>query len=671
MKLYPKLALAGIRKNKRLYVPYLLTCVGMVMMFYIVHSLSYSPLLREMRGGRDVEALLSLGKFVIAIFSLIFLVYTNSFLVRRRNKEFGLYHILGMEKRALGHIMAWESLFVAVIGLAGGLLLGIAFSKFAELGLLNMLREKVDYRFTVAPEAIGFTVLIFGGIFFLLFLKSVLQVLRTKPLELMHSENLGEKAPKGNWLLAILGLGMLGTAYYMAVTIQSPLKVLNLFFVAVILVILATYCLFTAGSVTLCRILQKNKGYYYKKAHFVSVSSMRYRMKRNGAGLASICILATMVLVTLTSTSSLYTGEEEMVEELYPTDYGTTVNLQSYEDLSGEPLKTLDTRFYQLLEENGVVPQKVERYRYAEIAGLLTGDRIEPDPSGVTDENIEFDDLRQVLFMDVKEYNALMGTDYRLRPGQAILTTRGCTYNRPSISVGELTLELVESDAQLMLPADYRIYVVPNFVMLVSDLQELAPLGKLVDDGGEPMLRSHWFFGMDSDGDQDRVTQVMDLQQEEISAVMGDHYTFYSTFNRYAARQDFYTMYGGLFFLGILLSLVFLAAAVLIIYYKQISEGYEDRARFEIMQKVGMTARDIRKSVNSQMLTVFFAPLLTAGLHLCFAFPLVWKCLELFGMTNMSVAILTNLGAFGLFAIFYALVYKATAHSYYKIVCAE
>ncbi len=670
MKLYPKLALAGIRKNKRLYVPYLLTCVGMVMMFYIVHSLSYSPLLQEMRGGITMESILSLGKFVIAVFGLIFLVYTNSFLVRRRNKEFGLYHILGMEKRGLGHIMAWESLFVAVIGLAGGLLLGIAFSKFAELGLMNMLREKVDYRFTVSPEAIGFTVLIFGGIFGLLFLKSVLQVLRTKPLELMHSENLGEKAPKGNWLLAILGLGMLGTAYYMAVTIQSPIKVLTLFFVAVILVILATYCLFTAGSVTLCRILQKNKGYYYKKAHFVSVSSMRYRMKRNGAGLASICILATMVLVTLTSTSSLYTGEEDMVEDLYPTDYGTTVFLQNVEELTGEPLKTLDARFYQALEENGVVPQKVERYRYAEITGLLTGDQLEPDPYVVSDDDMELDNVRQVLFMDVKEYNAEMGTDYRLRQGQAILATRGCTYHRPSLSIRELTLNVVKNDAQILIPANYRVYVVPVFLVLVSDLQELAPLSGLIDDVGVPMLNCRWFFGMDSDGDQDTVTRVMGLQREEISAVIGDH-CGYSFFNRYQARQDFYTSYGGLFFLGILLSLVFLAAAVLIIYYKQISEGYEDRARFEIMQKVGMTARDIRKSINSQMLTVFFAPLLMAGLHLCFAFPLVWKCLQLFGMTNMTVAVVTNLGAFGIFAIFYALVYKATAHSYYKIVCAE
>ena len=297
MKLYPRLALSGIRNNRKLYVPYILSCIGTVMMYFILHSLSLSPLLHETRGGDNLEIILSLGKYVIAAFSLLFLFYTNSFLIRRRYKEFGLYSVLGMDKRGIGRVVLWESLFVSLLGLAAGLLFGIAFSKLAELGLLRAIQSDVDFRFYLSWEAVLSTLLLYGGIFAALMLKSLWQVGRTKPLELLKSENYGEKPPKANWFFALLGLGLLGVAYYLSLSIQSPLKALMLFFVAVLMVIAATYLLFMAGSVTLCRLLQKNKKYYYKKNHFVSVSSMAYRMKRNGAGLASICILCTMVLV--------------------------------------------------------------------------------------------------------------------------------------------------------------------------------------------------------------------------------------------------------------------------------------------------------------------------------------------------------------------------------------
>lgn len=320
MRLYPKLAILGIQKNRRLYIPYLLTCIGMVAMFYILQSLSYSPLLQEMKGGNNVGLVLSLGKYVISVFSLIFLIYTNSFLNRRRNKEFGLYHILGMGKRGLLRISAWESLFISAVGMVGGIALGIALSKLAELGLLNAIHVAPDYRFTMHFESIKVTIGIFAIIFVFLFLKSMLHILRAKPLELMHSEQTGEKPPKANWLFAVLGLLLLGGAYYLAVSIQSPLKALTLFFVAVIMVILGTYLLFCAGSVTLCRTLQKNKRYYYQKQHFVSVSSMTYRMRRNGAGLASICVLSTMVLVMLSSASSLFIGAEGCPAGWLPRD---------------------------------------------------------------------------------------------------------------------------------------------------------------------------------------------------------------------------------------------------------------------------------------------------------------------------------------------------------------
>ena len=305
----PRLALTGIRKNRKLYLPYILSCTGMVAMFYIIHALSYSPVLYAMRvGASSTQFCLSLGKFVIAVFSLLFLYYTSSFLIRRRNREFGLYNVLGMDKRSIGGIIIWESLLIALCSIALGLGLGIAFYKYAELGLLNALHAQIDYRFTVSLQGITYTVGMYALIFFLLLLRSLWQVHRSKPTELLRSEAEGEKPPRSNWFFSMLGLTLLLCAYILAVRIQDPATAVALFFVAVIMVVIATYLLFITGSVSLCRLLQKNKRYYYKSNHFVSVSSMAYRMKRNGAGLASICILSTMVLVMISSTSSLYFG---------------------------------------------------------------------------------------------------------------------------------------------------------------------------------------------------------------------------------------------------------------------------------------------------------------------------------------------------------------------------
>ena len=323
--LYFRLACSGIRKNRKLYVPYLLTVIGMVMMSQIMQSLSYSPALHAMKGGSQLEAILSLGKIVIAVFAAIFLLYTNSFLIRRRYREFGLYNVLGMDKNALSKVVVWENLIVAVIGLAVGLALGSLLYKLAELGLVNMVLGQVDDSFVVEPEALKFTLVLFAIIFALIMARSLVQVRRSNPLELLHSEAAGEKPPRANYLLGFLGVALLAGAYYMAVTISNALSAFTWFFVAVLMVIAGTYLVMISGSVVLCRLLQKWKGYYYKKQHFVSVSSMAYRMKRNGAGLASICILATMVLVMISSTGSLYIGAEDAIAVRYP--YDSTVKL--------------------------------------------------------------------------------------------------------------------------------------------------------------------------------------------------------------------------------------------------------------------------------------------------------------------------------------------------------
>lgn len=354
--LYFRLACSGIRKNRKLYVPYLLTVIGMVMMSQIMQSLSYSPALHAMKGGSQLETILSLGKLVIAVFAGIFLLYTNSFLIRRRYREFGLYNVLGMDKNALSRVVVWENLIVALVGLAVGLALGTLLYKLAELGLVNMVHGQVDDSIVVEPESLKFTLVIFAVIFALIMIRSLIQVRHTRPLELLRSESAGEKPPRANYLLGFLGLALLGGAYYMAVTISNALSAFTWFFVAVLMVIAGTYLVMISGSVVLCRLLQKWKGYYYKKQHFVSISSMAYRMKRNGAGLASICILATMVLVMISSTGSLYIGAEDAIAVRYPYDSTVKLYFGRLDELDDRNVEKIQRTMERTLEAQKVTP---------------------------------------------------------------------------------------------------------------------------------------------------------------------------------------------------------------------------------------------------------------------------------------------------------------------------
>lgn len=671
MRLYPKLALTGIGKNRQLYFPYILTCIGMVMMFYIMQSISFSPILKEVRGGSSASFILALGRFVIAAFSLLFLLYTNSFLIRRRNKEFGLYNILGMDKGGIARIAVWETVFVFIISMSCGLILGIALSKLGELGLLNAIRAEIDYNFTVSSQSIAITLCIYAAIFVLLLIKTLWQLSRQNPLELMHSENTGEKPPKANWVLALLGFIILATAYYLAVSIKEPMTALVVFFAAVIMVIVATYMLFTAGSVAICKALQKKKGYYYKKNHFVSISSMAYRMKRNGAGLASICILSTMVLVMIASSGSLYIGADDMLRDRYPYDSELSVYLDSLSDTAEEKVSGIRSEYKKVFDEYGVEPLNAIYYSYAGITGIQTGSTIDYMASAVYDFTANYDDLRMLIFVKEADYNRLMGTDISLNPGEAMVYLNGCKYDYDTISIADFTLNIVGSVDSFFEMGTEDITIVPYIFLIVSDLDVLEPMSGLADYNGNKALQIQYYYGCDFDTDDETKIAVHNDQRRCIGntfvAAAGNGYRVSSSCY-VSVKDDFFGTFGGLFFLGIMLSIVFICAAALIIYYKQISEGYEDQSRFDIMQKVGMTKRDIRKSINSQVLTVFFAPLFFAGMHLAFAFPLVWKLLQLFYLTNLRLVIIVAIGAFVLFSVFYAVIYKLTAASYFKIV---
>lgn len=671
---YSKLAWNGIRKNKKFYTPYILTCIGMIMMYYIVSFLSVSPQVTNMSGGDTIQVMLSLGCGVISVFSILFLFYTNSFLMRRRKKEFGLYNILGMGKGNLARILLWETLIVTVLSLGIGLLCGIILSKVAELGMLNILSLEVSFAFQIEIQAVYQTIVLFLVIFALILLNSLRQIHLTNPIELLHSETVGEKPPKANWVLAVLGLFLLGGAYWLAISIQDPLSALIWFFVAVIMVIIGTYFLFIAGSVSFCKLLQKNKRYYYKTHHFISVSSMVYRMKRNGAGLASICILCTMVLVMVSSTICLYIGTEDSLRTRYPRHINLDTTIQAFNEADEVQMDKIRQISAEVVSEYGQEMSQVLDYRVAGLVGYLNEDQIILDESRLTEFHWDgYSDVWQIYVVPLEDYNRLMGQSETLEADEVLIyTTKMGEYTADTITFEDgnpmRVKKVVDDFADNGVDA---MQVIPSLYIFVSDFQKVVEPLLGMENLTSGIVSLHWFYGFDLNCEDEKQIEIMDelgrrIDLLEIESGEGAPITSYEAVAK--ERTSFYGLYGGLFFLGVLLGIVFLFAAVLIIYYKQISEGYEDQSRFEIMQKVGMNRREIKKSINSQILTVFFLPLLTAGVHLCFAFPLIYKLLALFSLTNLSLLILVTVICYLIFSLFYVVIYRVTSHAYYSIV---
>ena len=664
-KLYPRLAWQGITKNKRLYLPFLLTCVGMVMMTYILLSLASSPILKTFPGGDTMPMILGMGSFVMAAFAVLFLFYTNSFLIRRRNREFGLYNILGMGKGNLAKVLAWETVITALISIAGGEVLGIALGKLFELLLVNIVDGTVQMDFTVSVPATAMTAILYLGIFALLFLRSLVTVCKTNAAALLRSEACGEKPPKANWVFGLAGFLILGAAYYIAVTIKQPLTALAVFFIAVLMVIAATYLIFISGSVVLCRALQKNKRYYYQKNHFISVSSMAYRMKRNGAGLASICILATMVLVMLSSTTCLYFGKEDALRTRYPSDLSVELRFAKDEGGMDEANIAIARGMIEdVIKQDGLDVQGQFDIRSAWFSGLLTGNTFSRAEESTL---MDYERAVDLTVLPLEDYTRMTGERLTLAPDEAYFCCPRMTYTQPDLRIGELTYQLkgqlpsfggFGADSANITTTIYLI--VPDFDAAVNALR--------TQNTRYPVVVS-WQYSFDSGSpDEAQIAFLRDMMGTFADNREGLVYASYTVESIASNREDFVGTYGSLFFLAILLSIVFLAAAVLILYYKQISEGYEDQARFEIMQRVGMTKVDIRKSINSQLLLVFFLPLLFAGLHLGFAFPFVHKMLMLFNLTNLKLLIGTTVVTFAIYAVFYTLVYRITSNSYYSIV---
>ncbi len=670
MGFYPRLALSGIVKNKRLYIPYILTCVAMVTMQYILFFLQYTGTLAAISGVDTLRSIFTFGSYVVALFSLAFLFYTNAFLMRRRKKEFGLYNMLGMGKKNIGRILLWETLLVLLAALGLGLTAGIALSKMAELALLKLVRGDIHYSLAVSPESVLATVLVFGVIFVLLLLNTLRQVWASSAIALMRSENVGEKPPRANWLLGAMGAVVLGAAYYMAVTVDDAYSALLWFFIAVLLVIIATYLLMTAGSVLLCRVLQKNKAYYYRTNRFVSVSSMAYRMKRNGAGLASICILATMVLVAVSSTASLYFGAEDSIRTRYPREINVQITMRSPKGLDSARLEGLREIIGQKAAACGAETGNVMDYRLVSLYGFHRGDAF------MTREQAGMVPM-ELHLIPLDDYNRLTGKSAELLENEALMYTLRMERRPDTLSVaGAEALTVKEHFPSFEISGNAAASIVPEAFLVVRDTDAMAAL---VSHAAANGLYSEWIYGFDTALDPEGQVRLRETVAKALEQIKKDEMfedveddpavlRAIRVESREKERGEFYGLYGSLFFLGILLSLVFLFAAVLIIYYKQITEGYEDEARFTIMQKVGMTDQEIRGSINAQLKTVFFLPLVGAGLHLTFSFPMVRYLLMLFNLRNVRIFALTSAVCFAVFVLLYLIVYRLTSNVYYRIV---
>ena len=670
---YPKMAVVGMRKNGRLYVPYMITCILMVAMFYILHFLGFSGVMNGMAGGGTATDMVAMGSYIMAIFSTIFLFYTQSTLIKGRKKEFGLYSILGMNKRNIGKIIFWETAITGVISIVVGLLAGIGLSKLAELGFTKLIAVPTRYEFSVSGSSVVTTLILFTVIFFFIYLNTVRQVRFANPIQLINAGKAGEKPPKANWVVGILGLLFLGAGYAIALKIEQPISALMWFFVAVILIIIGTYLCLIAGSVIMCKLLQKNKKYYYKTNHFVSVSSMAYRMKRTGASLASICILLTMILVMLSSTISLYTGSEQCLDARYPNEIGAFACKYGYDETLPSQGERLDEILMKTAEENGATVTNNYTYFVYSISGYFENDRLEVNLNSLTDMAfIDYDKVAQIQFLDDDDYNRIFGHNVKVNPGETILGTAKKISIGNEVTIGDVSFKVAERFDDRVSEIDPMAAgaASPTIYMIVDDVEEVAKnFIQYKDYNGEPMLAWFWYCRFDTGlDDEGQIALAETLAGKVKEELQGKGFSNYYCESHEAERGDFVSTFGGLFFLGIILSIIFLVSCVVIIYYKQISEGFEDQARFGIMQKVGMNDDEIKKSVNSQMLTVFMIPVIFACVHLAVVLPIVNKLLMLFGLFNFGLLLICAAVCVLICGLFYAAIYKVTSNAYFRIV---
>lgn len=645
-----KLAAGNIKKNGQTYLPYIITCILMIAMYYIMYSLSINEGMNEMYGGYVIIEILDYGRIIVGIFAAVFLFYTNSFLMRRRKKEIGLWNILGMEKRHILKVVAIETVYIALIALVFGILAGILFEKLMYLLILRVMDMEITLGFHIYGKAVLSSVILFAVIFAAIFVKSVFSVSLSKPIELLHGSETGEREPKTKWMLAILGGIALAAGYALSILTKSPMQALSAMFLAILLVIIGTYFLFTAGSIVWLKLLRRNKKYYYQSRHFTTVSGMLYRMKRNAVGLANICILSTMVLVMISTTTSLLAGMEDSIANRYPYDVSLEIMNQEHTD------SELDALLKQDIGTQGLTAEDSIQYSYMSFVCIADGMEF----TAYSDGRNDMSDIKLLNFFVLDDYNRITGNHQELGEDEFLFFGSGEDYDYDTIRLMEREFRVTEGEKKSILLPRVPTYEVYNFA--VRDFDVLHELQGYI--GGNEAAGIHACYGYQLNGSEEQQMAVADLMEQQLSEQGYEASVVSSAYK----KKDYLSMYGGLFFLGVFLGLVFLVATILIIYYKQISEGFEDKERFEIMQKVGMSQAEVKQSIRSQILMVFFLPLLTAGIHMIFAFPLMSRLLGLLGLSNNSLFVICALICFVVFGIFYGIVYLLTAKVYYRIV---
>lgn len=661
---YFRLALTNIKKHARSYVPYIITCVITIAMFYIIKSLAFN--LDKNLSSISAATSMSLGSIVVAIFAIIFLFYTNSFLLKKRKKEFGLYNILGMEKKHMSALIATESLIISVISLVLGLIIGIALDKLIFMIVIKLLDGQSPLGFTIIPEAILHTVVLFCIIFAAILLNSVRIVYTTKTIDLLHGSNTGEKEPKTKWLLAILGVLCLGGGYTISIISKSPVSAIGLLFVAIVLVVIGTYFIFVAGIIALLKLLRKNKGFYYKTSHFISISGMIYRMKQNAVGLANICVLSTMVLVMVSTTSSLVIGMQDTINTISPYDYSISV-------VDGKTNQQVKDDIKNTAADNNLKITKFVDYQYLEFNADLKYNCIT-----ASDYSVESKNLVGLIIVTQQDYNMLTNSNVRLSDEQVMMFYPN-SFPYSDLTIFDQRYKVKESrKISDFIPGKNRIgySIYDSYGIVVKDNSQLQKISKYYNsfygnsETNEYNEPNCCFYECNFNVDADLKKQ---LEFNEIiknsELYQGGYYSdsISSTFKS-EILQAFRDTYSSMFFLGIFLSILFIMATILIIYYKQISESYDDKERYEIMQNIGMSHTEVKKTIRSQVLTVFFLPLIVAGVHVAFAFPIMSGVLSLLGLINVTLYITCTVICFLVFALMYGIIFAITSRLYYKTV---
>ena len=649
-KLIFSMATSNLKKNHSLYLPYALTTIMVTMILYITHALSAMPELSTLRGGGAIAQTLGFGVIVVQLVALLTILYANAFVTKNRLKEYGLYSILGLDRKNIQLLSFIELLLFSVVSVGLGILLGIVFHRFSFAVLLKLIRIPIGIEYSMQLGSVGFVLISMAFIFGVVFFLNATKMYMSRPLEMLSEKKKGETKGRFILLRALIGAGLLGGAYYMSQTIEAPVAALYSFFVAVLLVILATYILFDAGSIALLSLLQKNKRLFYQPTNFISISNLKFRMRKNAAGLASICILSTMVLVTLATTVALQTGTADLLKKSYPTDYSATAFV---EDTS--TIRQLSEQISKMkAQSKGTVSNEMNYLSVLRAAKSMEG--------GVDIEGVYPGDSPAafITFLSADDYNRIFGTNFQLGDNEVVLgLVKGDDKKVSAIRVnGQLTLQVKEmmstSDFKEKLPQ--LPYVADNvYVAVVKDPTKMID-GKL----GRGFYYALW----NTSTDTNEKTEEFEAYANVIEASNDDSITVGS---REDAAKDIYGFMGSLLFVGALLSVAFFIGAVLVIYYKQISEGYEDRDRFVILQKLGIDQKTIKKSINRQVLIVFFLPLVTAFIHTAFAFKMYRKIIQLFGVDgNVTLNATIVIGA--IFVVVYLIVYQITSRSYYKII---